>query len=220
MTKYAKCSVCGYIIAIIDDMDAEDYMCPVDGTTLVVATMAEYMVMDKADLFMDVLAVSTTHVRANEDLSMATPITFTIDAQPDVPRTLSGHFDSHVNITKYDIEIIGVDAKGNAVTETKDEADGWDWETNNAFATITSIKMLSRTGTGVGDTMDIGITDVLGLFNNIYAAENVYKIKKNNANDVVAVAQVNTTYGTYDMAVIGLAAGNDFTIWYKTNLIF
>ena len=174
------------------------------------------------DLFMDVLAVSTTHVRSNEDLSAATPITFTIDAQPDVPRTLSGHFDSHAQITEYDIEVIGVDAKGKTVTETKDESDGWDWETNNAFTTITSIKMTARTGTGAGDTMDVGITDVLGLSSNlglhpiVRLGCDVYKIKKNNANVAVASAQVNTTYNTYDMSVIGLAATNDFTIWYKT----
>ena len=171
-----------------------------------------------SDLFMDVLAVSATHVRANEDLSAGIPITFTIDAQPDVPRTLSGHFDAHAQITEYDIEIIGVDAKGNTITETKDETDLWDWETDNAFATITSIKMTARTGTGAADTMDIGITDVLGLSNIIYATGDVYKIKKNNANATVATAQVNATYDTYDMAVIGLAVGDDFTLWFKSNL--
>ena len=171
-----------------------------------------------SDLFMDVLAVSAIHVRSNEDLSAATPITFTIDAQPDVPRTLSGHFDTHANITAYTIAIVGVDAKGNSITETKTEADGWDWETSNAFATITSITMSARTGTGVADTMDIGITDVLGLANIIYTAGDIFKIKKDNANVAVAAAQVNTTYDTYDMSVIGLAAGTDFTIWYKSNL--
>jgi hypothetical protein len=112
-------------------------------------------VFDKSqvsDLFMDVLAVSATHIRSNEDLSAATPITFTIDAQPDVPRTLSWSFDSHAQITEYDMEVIGVDAKGNTVTETWDETAGWSGETSNAFATITSIKMTSRTGTGAADT--------------------------------------------------------------------
>ena len=170
------------------------------------------------DLFMDVLAVSATSIRSNEDLSGAIPITFTLDAQPDVPRTLSAHFDSHAQITEYDIEVIGVDAKGITVTETKDETDGWDWETSNAFATVTSIKVTSRTGTGVGDTMDIGITDVLGLSNIFYETGDVFKIKKNNANAVVVVGDVNTTYDTYDLHTIGLAATDDFTIWYKSNL--
>ncbi|MBU1067881.1 right-handed parallel beta-helix repeat-containing protein [Patescibacteria group bacterium] len=171
-----------------------------------------------SDLFMDILAVTANHVVNNEDLSVGLPITFTLAAQPDVPRTLSGHFDSHAQITAYTIAITGVDAKGNTIVETKTEADLWDWETNNAFATVTSIIMSARTGTGAGDTMDIGITDVLGLSNVIYATSDVYKIKKNNANATVAVAQVNATYDTYDMAVIGLAATDNFTIWFRSNL--
>ena len=167
---------------------------------------------------MDVLAVSATQVRSNEDLSEEIPNTFTIDAQPDVPRTLSGHFDSHAQITAYTIIITGIDAKGNTITETKTEANGWDWETSNALANVTSIKMTARTGTGAGDTMDVGITDVLGLSNVIYATTDVYKIKKNNANATVAGAQVNITYDTYDFAVIGLAATDNFTIWYRSNL--
>ena len=170
------------------------------------------------DLFMDVLAVSATHVRSNEDLSEAIPNTFSIDAQPDVPRTLSGHFDSHAQITEYTIVITGVDAKGNTVTETFTEsASPWDFETVNAYATITSIIMTARTGTGDGDTMDIGITDVLGL-SNVIATGDVYKIKKDNAPAVVAAEQVNTTYDTYDMSVIGLIARNDFSIWFITDL--
>ena len=171
-----------------------------------------------SDMFMDVLGVSATHVRSNEDLSAATPITFTIDAQPDVGRTLSWSFDAHAQITAYGMEVIGTDAKGNIVTETWDETDGWSGETSNAFTTITSIKMTSRTGTGVADTMDIGITDVLGLSNVIYETGDVFKIKKNNANATVSGAQVNTTYDTYDMSVITLGAADDFTIWYKSNL--
>ena len=180
------------------------------------------------EMFMDVLAVSATQIRSNEDLSAGISITFTLDSQPDVPRTLSGHFDTHANITAYSITFTGIDAKGSRTTEVVTQAAGWDWETSNAFATVTSIVMTSRTGTGVGDTMDIGVTDVLGLANSISlfpdgyrgGAEpaNVYKIKKNNANAVVAAAQVDTTYDTYDMSVIGLGASDDFTIWYRVSL--
>jgi len=42
MTKYAKCSVCGYAIAIPDDKNSSDYVCPNDGNTLIDATEAEY----------------------------------------------------------------------------------------------------------------------------------------------------------------------------------
>ena len=42
MTKYAKCSVCGYVIAIPDDKSPDDYICPNDGNTLTNATENEY----------------------------------------------------------------------------------------------------------------------------------------------------------------------------------
>jgi len=170
------------------------------------------------DIFMDVLAVSANHVRNNEDLSAGIPITFTRDAQPDVPRTLSGHFDAHANITAYIITVEGRDAQGKSIEEVFTEADGWDWETNNAYSVISAITMTARTGTGVGDTMDIGITDVLGLTNVIYETGDVYKIHKNNAHAGIHGARVDVDYNTYDMAVIGLAATDDFTIWYRSAL--
>ena len=42
MTKYAKCSECGYVIAIPDDKNSSDYVCPNDGNTLTDATESEY----------------------------------------------------------------------------------------------------------------------------------------------------------------------------------
>ena len=167
-----------------------------------------------SDLFMDVLAASATHVRSGQDLSLSIPITFTIDAQPDVPRTISWAFVAHTNITAYTMEIKGKDAKGNIQTVTWDETAGWSGETNVAFAIIEYIKMTARTGTGAGDTMNVGIASKLGLSNVIYATGDVYKIKKNNAN--VSIGTVNVTYGTVDCATI--TAGDDFTIWFRSNL--
>lgn len=188
------------------------------GTAAINNAAADTLIYEEhSDLFMDVLAVSANYIRNNEDLSAAIPITFTIDAQPDVPRTLSFTL-TNANITAFTLEIVGVNAKGQTVTETFTEAGGFAQETSEAYATVTSIRLTARTGTGAGDLGDVGITDVLGLSNLIYATGDVYKIKKNNANAVVAGAQVNTTYDTYDMAVIGLAVGDDFTIWYRSNL--
>jgi len=42
MTKYAKCTECGYVIAIPDDKSSSDYVCPNDGNTLTDATESEY----------------------------------------------------------------------------------------------------------------------------------------------------------------------------------
>lgn len=170
------------------------------------------------DVFLNMIAADATRVRSNEPLNAAIPLTFTITSQPSDPRTLSGHFDAHANITAYTIVITGVNGKGSVIVETMTEADGWDWETDNAFALVTSIIMTERTGTGAGDTMDIGITAVLGLSNIISATGDVYKIKKNQADAVVAGAQVGITYDTYDMAVIGIGGNDEFTIWYRSNL--
>ena len=173
------------------------------------------------DFFMDVLAVSATHV-VNVQACHADPTTITVGAgiaaQPDIPRTFSWVVNNAGGITAADISITGIDAKGNTITESFDLTGGLTGETNNAFATVSQVKIENQVNAAAGDTISVGITDVLGLSNIIYATGDVYKIKKNNADAVVAAAQVNTTYDTYDMAVIGLAGGDDFTIWFKSNL--
>ena len=173
-----------------------------------------------SDLFLDCIVITAQHVRAGEDLSAGLPITFTLTLQPDVPRTLSGHFVAHANITAYTITVTGINSRGDAVNEVLTDADGWDWETNWAYAKITSIIMSARTGGGVGDTMDIGITDVLGLSNNVNLAADVYKIKKNNTDEAVVAGDVNVTYDTYDMATAVIGAADDFTIWYNGNISY
>lgn len=171
------------------------------------------------DIFMDCLAASDNYVRDDEDLSAGIPITFTIDAQPDVPRLISYEL-THANITAYTLEITGVTAKGNTITETFTEADGWDDWTSNAFATVTSIIMTARTGTGVGDTCDVGIVNRLGLSNVIYDAADVHKVKKNNADyPHITGYVVDVTYDCVDPTTGGaIVGGDDFTIWYGSNL--
>lgn len=166
------------------------------------------------DLLQDVLALSANHIVNAEDLSVGSPITCTLAAQPDVPRTLSWVL-THAQITEFTIDFVGVDAKGNIITETVTEADGWSGELNNAFATITSITFTREAGTGVGDTLDVGIADKLGLSNIIYAAGDVFKVKENNAD--YTNFTVDATYHTVSIdGVIG--AASDYTIWYRTNL--
>ena len=173
------------------------------------------------DIFMDVLAVSANHV-VNAQACHADPTTLTVGAgiaaQPDVPRTFSWTVNNAGGITAADITITGIDAKGNSITESFDLTGGLTGETNNAFATVSQVKIENQVNAAAGDTITVGITDVLGLSNIISATDDVYKIKKNNADAVVATAQANIAYDTYDMSVIGLAVTDDFTIWYKTNL--
>lgn len=166
--------------------------------------------------FQDVLVASATSIRSNEDLSAATPHTFALDAQPDVPRRLTWAFDAHAQITAFSITFTGVNAKGVTITQTITEASGWSGTTNEAFASITSIIMTARTGTGAGDTIDIGVNDVVGLGNSLIAATDVYKVKKNNAHFPAASYTVEAVYDTVNLATAGaITSGDDFTIWYR-----
>ncbi len=186
-----------------------------DGLRMAAGTPENGIYHQHSDLFMDVLGVSANHVVAAQALG-ADPTVCALAAQPDVPRTLSWAI-THPTLTAFTLTFVGVNAKGQTVTEVYNEPT-WAGETSNAFATVTSITMSAMTGNTGADSINVGITDVLGLSNVIYDTGDVYKVKKNNANAVVAGAQVDITYDTYDMAVIGLAVGDDFTIWFRSNL--
>ncbi len=186
------------------------------------AKLADTVVLRASEHFRGVRAALATYIRAGEDLSAALPITFTIDAQPDVPRTITWAFVAHANITAYSISIVGTDAKGNAQTVTWTQAAGWSGETDIAFATITSITMSARTGTGAGDTINIGIGSKLGLAYDIAAAEDIYKVSKTPlatgiAVDYTGAANVtaDATYDTVDVSTGGaIVDGDDFNIKY------
>jgi len=167
----------------------------------------------KVDHFQDCLALDANHVVAAEDLSAGSPITCTLAAQPDVPRTLSWAL-THANITEFSLEITGIDSTGRDRVETFTQADGWSGETDYAYATITTIVFTRTTGTGVGDTLDVGIADKLGLSAPVYESGDVYKVKEDNGD--YTNYTFSATYGTVSIdGVIG--AGNDYSIWFKSN---
>ncbi len=174
--------------------------------------------------FNKIHAITTDYIRNNEDLSAALPIVFTIDAQPDVPRNITFTFNSHAQITAFTLTIVGTDAKGLTVTEIFTAASGWTFTTSNCYAKITSITLSARTGTGIGDTMDVGISQILGLANNIDAAADVIKIVKSAAaaNSVDMAVGDYTAEAVYDSVDIGVGAapvgGDSFTIYYKSRL--
>jgi len=174
---------------------------------------SQYGYTQHTEHFQDVLAADTDYIVAAEDLSAAAPITFTIDAQPDVPRTITWVL-THTNITAFTLVINGIDAKGQNKRETFTAASGWSGETSNAFATIASISLSTRTGTGAGDTCNIGIGSKLGLSNIITATTDVIQMKRNNA--AITIGTTSAVYGTVDATTIG--AADDITILYRQNL--
>ncbi len=172
----------------------------------------------RADMqhYQDMLAATADYVRSNQALSGAVPITFTLDAQSDCPRSITWRFDTHAQITAFTLQITAVDARGNSQVETFTQANGWSGETSRAYATITSVILTARTGTGAGDTADIGIGSKVGLKRAIIATSDVFKVKKKNADYPAASYTVSPTYGTVDLSTGGaITGGDDFTIWYK-----
>lgn len=168
------------------------------------------------DTFIDVAAAATDSVRNNEDLSAAVPITATIDAQPDQPRTISWVI-THAQITALTLTIVGTDGKGETVTETFTAGGAvWSGETSNAYATITSITVSARTGTGAGDTLDVGCGSKLGLSNNLQVATSVIKVTKNKADYPAASFTVDATYDTVDVSTgAAIVADDDYVITYR-----
>ena len=165
-----------------------------------------------SDHLIDVLGASATHIHAAITGTGAEQEITTAISNPDVPRNTS--ITNSANSTG-DVKIDGVDAKGNTVSDTITIVTGGIAYGVVAFATVSKITIPATVANP--DTISVGISDKLGLSNVIYETGDVYKIKKNNADVTVATAQVNTTYNTYDMSVIGLAATDDFTIWYRCN---
>ena len=183
----------------------------IDSSVSVVTGLTELATAyDKySDLFMDVLAASTDAVHAaitgnGSEQEITTGIT-----NPDVARNIS--ITNSANSTG-DVTIEGIDAKGNSVSEAITIVTGGTAYGNVAFATVTKITIPATVANP--DTISVGFSDKLGLSNVIYEAGDVYKVKKNNAD--TSIGTVNTTYGTVDCSTI--TGGDDFTIWYKSNL--
>ena len=173
------------------------------------------------DNFIGVLAAVATLIRTGNTLAGATPVTFTIDAQPDVTRNLTYAFVSHAQITAYTLVFTGVDAQGNIITDTFTQATGWTGATAQAYATITSIILTARTGTGVADTCNVGVGSILGLSNDIVSTTDVYKVVRSSlaaglaADYSGANVTVATTNHTVDVSTGGaIIAGDKFTIYY------
>lgn len=169
------------------------------------------------DTFEDVLASSANYiVNAQNLVNGAVALTGT---QPKYPRGLDCTITNVGGaVSAYTMTVVGTNAKGQTITEVFTFADdGLAFSSDNAFDHITSVTLADVVDTG-NATFVMGIDGRLGLMNVIYKTSDVWKITKNLTKQTVAAAQVNTTYDTYDMSVITLAATDDFVIWYRSNL--
>jgi len=170
------------------------------------------------DAFEDVLAVSPNYIVNVQNLvNGAVALTGT---QPKYPRGLDCTITNVGGaVSAYTMTVVGVNGKGDTVTEIFTFAvDGLAFSSGNAFDHVTSVTLADVVDTG-NATFVMGIDGRLGLKNVISETADVWKITKNLAKQVVAVAQVDVAYDTYDMAAaIGIALNDDFVIYYRSNL--
>lgn len=173
----------------------------------------------KENTFMDLLAVSTNHVVAAQDLTAAKPITCTIAAQPDKPRNVTITItDVDVSISAFTITVTGINTKGESTTEQFLFAGGLTQTGNTAFAHVTSVVVDSMTGAAAGDVLDVGIGSKLGVTGTLHIAGDIYHVSKNNADYPAASYTVDLTYDTVDVSTGGaINAGDDFHIWLRAS---
>ena len=168
-----------------------------------------------SELFMDVFAATTAHVVVAQDLTVTPPYYVVIAAQPDIPRNVSLTItDANASITAFDIDVVGVDARGNTQTAKFVFGGGLSQVSNIAFAKITSVVVNSITGAGVEDVLDVGISNRIGLpvcSNNF---DGVFRVARNGV--VEAVGAVDLVNATVDLGIV--TTGDHFLIHYTVNL--
>lgn len=171
----------------------------------------------RTNQFLDVLAELTNHCGSWVGTGAQQEIVAGI-TQPDIPRNLTVTCTNNA-APSGDVVIEGVDAKGNSVSEAITILPGGTRVGNEAFATISKITIPATVDGGSLDTVDVGIGSKLGLSNVIYATGYVYKVTRNAADYPSASYTVNVTYHTVDMSPgAGIVGGDDYTVWYKSNL--
>jgi len=163
------------------------------------------------DCFQNLQAASTTYIHAAITGTGAEQEVTTGITSPDVPRNVSITTTNNASPSG-DVTIEGIDAKGNSIVENITIVPGGTAYGDKAFAKVT--KIILPAGVSTSDTVSVGISDKLGLSNVIYETGDIYKVKRNNADDTIGT--VDVTNGTVDCATIN--AGDDITIYYRSNL--
>jgi len=161
------------------------------------------------DLLRDVLAAAANAVHAAIAGTGASQDIVAGIINPDTPRNISLTTTNNA-APSGDVVIEGVDAQGDATTDTITIVAGGLAYGVVAFSTVTRITIPA--GVGGADTVTVGTSDKVGLKNPIYSSLDVFKIKKNNAD--MTIPTVDPDYATVDLDAIG--GGDDYTIWYRS----
>ena len=174
----------------------------------------------QVDILMDVLAATADQIVNAYAINVAPPFNVAIAGQPDVPRNITFIItDGDASISAFTMTVTGLDAKGIAQVESFNFAGGLAQVGSIAFATIIQVRFTAITGAGAGDVISVGIGSKLGIVNPIYAAAQIYKVKKNNADYPAASYTLDQANATVDVSPGGaIVGGDDFAIYYKISL--
>lgn len=170
-----------------------------------------------SDEFLDVLAEDVDYVlaaTAGDETYKEVTAGLT---NPDVPRNVTITTTNNAAPTG-DVCVTGRDAKGNLRTDHITVNPAGIRYGSVAFSTV--VHVIIPDGVAAGDTVAVGIGSSLGLCNNIHVDEDVYKVKKSNADySGAGNVTVDEVYSTVDVSTGGaIGGGDDFTIYYVTKL--
>ena len=155
-----------------------------------------------------VLAETLTTANVGELTNAATSYIARDLIQPSIPMSL---YVTTLSTMAQTITVVGVDAMGEAVTEsfTTVAASTKTYHTNNAFSYVTSI---SVTATAMGPySIAAGLGLRVGLANDITATADVYHAVGNAVDDIC------TPDATYDTVTFATAPNGtyNYMVWYK-----
>ena len=162
--------------------------------------------------FQDLLAADPDYVHAAITGTGASQDITTVITNPDVPRVAT--ITTTNNAAPAGIVTITGLVRGVSTTDEITIVAGGLATGVKPFDTITNIN--TPVGLTAGDTVTVGIGDILGLPREIISTGDVYK-KKVNAEDKTdeLAGNINITYGTVDCGVI--VAYEETTIWYLSD---
>ena len=165
--------------------------------------------------FQDVRAASIDYVHLAIAGNGAEQIIVTNIENPDVARNASITV-TNVDTPSGNITLAGINAKGVAAIENIAIIPGATAYGNVAWATLISITLPA--GVSALDTVEIGISDKLGLSVTIILETNVVKKKVGNEDKSSEISgNVDITHDTIDCAVI--MGHDDITIWTKERFV-
>jgi hypothetical protein len=176
-----------------------------DGTIDFVVTLGNYV-----EHFMDVKAADADYCHAAEAGSGESKDVTTALTNPDVPRITSITV-TNVSTPEGNVVVTGVLANGSADTDTIVISAGSTAYGVKAFATISKYNIPA--GVDAGDTVALGISDKIGLSNDVSAEADVYKKHVDGIDESDEIStKVDATNNTLDCATV--VGNEDISVWY------